>query len=178
MIFWFDEADWTARARRSSNTNCSINSRFRARNTTSFSKIPSARQSREKEPWALHHWDMELATGVGVQLQLEFKLQLLTEAAPSSDGCVCLMQKAALGIFCFSILFPLFTLPVLTPFALRYTLLLLQSFLLYILLKQDRESHTYTSVTASKICHCSERLWLTQFLQSSPDPATCSQSPG
>lgn len=163
---------------RSSNTNSSINSRLRARNTTSFSKIPSARQSREKETWALHPWEMELATGVGVQLQLEFKLQLLTEAAPSLDDCICQMQKAAHGIFCFSILFPLFTLPILTPLALGYTLLLLQSFLLYILLKQDRELHTYTSVTASKICHCSERLLLTQFLQSSPDPATCSKSPG
>lgn len=163
---------------RSSNTNSSINSRLRARNTTSFSKIPSARQSREKETWALNPWEMELATGVGVQLQLEFKLQLLTEAAPSSDGCIRQMQKVARGIFCFSILFPLFTLPILTLLALGYTLLLLQSFLLYILLKQDRELHTYTSVTASKICHCSERLLLTQFLQSSPDPATCSKSPG
>lgn len=163
---------------RSSNTNSSINSRLRARNTTSFSKIPSARQSREKETWALNPWEMELATGVGVQLQLEFKLQLLTEAAPSLDDCICQMQKAAHRIFCFSILFPLFTLPILTPLALGYTLLLLQSFLLYILLKQDRELHTYTSVTASKICHCSERLLLTQFLQSSPDPATCSKSPG
>lgn len=174
---------------RSSNTNSSINSRLRARNTTSFSKIPSARQSREKETWALNPWEMELATGVGVQLQLEFKLQLLqllrsfsyfsySEAAPSLDGCICQMQKAARGIFCFSILFPLFTLPILTLLALGYTLLLLQSFLLYILLKQDRELHTYTSVTASKICHCSERLLLTQFLRSSPDPATCSKSPG
>lgn len=56
----------------------------------------------------MHPWETELATGVGVQLQLEleFTLQLLTEAAPSLDGCIHQMQKARRGILCFSIIFP------------------------------------------------------------------------